>query len=75
MSDMIRVKTAEGRIARTSPRGDFIPTEYYINVELTGYVQRLIEVHGDLIVEPEEPETPAVIATPTKSAPAAKDKE
>ena len=48
----VRVRAVAGRIARTSPRGDFIPHDRYITVERTTYIDRLISVHGDVTVEP-----------------------
>lgn len=56
---MVSVKAVEGRIARTSPTGSFIPSDRYVSVELTPYLRRLIKLHGDVVVEP----------APTKSAP------
>ena len=68
----VRVKAVAGRIARTSPRGDFIPTDRYITVERTNYIDRLINVHGDVTVEPAavapEMDKPAPIEIPKKEA-------
>jgi hypothetical protein len=49
----IKVKAVAGRIARESPRGAFIPDDLFVSVMATPYIMRLIEVHGDLIVEKE----------------------
>lgn len=68
----VRVKAVPGRVVRESPRGDFIPSDRYVQVDLTPYVQRLISFHGDLLVE--EPKTETKAAPPVKPAPAA-DKE
>lgn len=54
MLNRVRVKTVAGRIARESPRGDYIPTDRYVSVKNTPYIQRLLTVHGDIILEPEE---------------------
>lgn len=60
MTATISVRSLAGRLARTSPRGPFIPSDRYIDVEATSYVMRLLNVHGDielnpapLVVEPE----------------------
>ena len=63
----IFVRTVEGRIARTSPRGEMIPSDRYIQVERTAYITRLIEIHGDVIVQPAQ--------KPTKAEPANNPKE
>lgn len=49
---MIRVRTVAGRVARTAPRGQYIPTDKYIEVEQTPYINRLLHVHGDIELEP-----------------------
>jgi hypothetical protein len=51
----IRVKALPDRIVKTAPNGDFIPSDRFVTVEFTNYVDRLINVHGDLIVEEEKP--------------------
>lgn len=49
---MISVKAREGRVARESPNGKFIPTDKFVSVEHTAYIRRLIHEWGDLEVEP-----------------------
>lgn len=51
------VKTVAGRLARTSPRGSFIPHDRGILVALTPYIERLLNVHKD-IKETDDPEKP-----------------
>lgn len=68
---MIRVRTVQGRIARESPRGDFIPTDKFVRVTLTPYIRRLIEVHKDLEVE--VPKVAAVKPTKAPAAPTPKE--
>lgn len=48
----IRVKAVTGRIARTSPNGEMISSDRYTSVTDTHYVRRLIDFHGDLVMEP-----------------------
>lgn len=55
---MISVKTAEGRIARESSRGPFIPNDRYVPVSDSAYLQRRIE-DGDVILEKAKSEEPA----------------
>lgn len=47
---MIYVRTKPGRVARESPKGRFIPTDDFVGVTLTPYVNRLINHHGDIDV-------------------------
>lgn len=61
---IIKVKAVEGRIARRSKNGDFIPSDRFVRVEHTPYIDRLIHVHGDLLVEPE---AAPVAVPPTKA--------
>lgn len=62
MAKMISVKAVEGRVARTAPDGEFIPHDRFVPVLATHYVMRLLEVHGDIELEPtDKPEpTPPV---------------
>ena len=72
----ISVRTAKGRVARTSPRGEYIPTDRYTSVPDTPYIQRLLS-YGDLELEPRREkakEQPAVPATPAMKEPAADKK-
>ena len=46
----IEVRAAEGRIARVSPNGPFVPSDMFVPVEVTNYVRDLIDVQGDLIM-------------------------
>lgn len=48
----VSVKAVEGRVVREDPKGPFVPSDRYVTIPLTKYVQRLIDVHGDLVVEP-----------------------
>lgn len=49
----LRVKAKEGRVAYTAARGgERIPTDRYITVEATHWVQRLLNVHRDIVLEP-----------------------
>lgn len=50
----IKVMAVEGRVVRESPRGPMIPSDRYVSVENTRYIQRLIHVHGDLLAEPDK---------------------
>jgi hypothetical protein len=57
---MIYVKAKEGRIARVSPTGAFIPNDAYIKVQPSEYIQRLIDVHKDIEImqEPKPAKAP-----------------
>lgn len=58
----VKVKAVEGRVVRTSPSGDFIPSDRFVSVPHTSYIDRLINFHEDLIVEPEvAPAAPAPV--------------
>lgn len=48
----IYVRTKPGRVARTAPRGDLIPTDRFIAVQPSAYIDRLINIHGDIEVQP-----------------------
>lgn len=50
-NDSVRVKALEGRVVRVSPQGAFVPNDRFVAVTRTPYVQRLIDVHGDVVVE------------------------
>jgi hypothetical protein len=52
MQDKVRVRTVEGRVARESPRGEYIPTDRFVTVRRTPYIERLLYVHGDIVLEP-----------------------
>lgn len=56
MANKIRVKAVEGRVARVSPKGEMIPHDRYILVDLTPYMARLINVHEDVTVEQTQPD-------------------
>jgi hypothetical protein len=48
----INVKAEKGRVAFSAPRNGFrIPEDKFVPVEDTPYIRRLIEYHGDLVVE------------------------
>jgi len=55
MDNKLRVKAVEGRVARVSPQGEMIPHDRYILVDVTPYMARLINVHGDVTVEQTQP--------------------
>lgn len=50
----VDVKAVAGRIARISPRGEMIPHDRFVTVEHTSYMHRLIHVHGDVEVKPDD---------------------
>lgn len=54
---MIKVKTKEGRLARVSPNGMFIPSDHFIEVQATPYIMRLLNVHEDIELEPKKTKT------------------
>lgn len=68
----VRVKAKPGRVARTSPTGDFIPEDRFVPVPHTNYVDRLINHHKDLIVEPAKEAAPAPKPAPKADAEASK---
>ena len=48
--EKISVKAVEGRVAFTAPRGGVrIPSDQYIEVDRTGWIDRLLNVHGDIV--------------------------
>ena len=47
----VYVRTLEGRVARVSPKGAFIPQKEFIGVKLTPYISRLVNVHGDIEIQ------------------------
>lgn len=49
---VIYVKTVKGRVARTSPKGAYIPTDKFVPVEDTAYIRRLLNHYGDIELEP-----------------------
>lgn len=61
----IMVRAIEGRLARNGPRGDAIPHDRGILVSLTPYIDRLLNVHKD-IVETSDPERPLPRSTKPK---------
>lgn len=58
---LIYVRAKEGRVARVSPKGAFIPHTEFIGVRPSPYLTRLAHVHGDIEVS----STP----TPKQAAP------
>jgi len=62
----IKVKAVPGRVARTSRYGDFIPSDQFVSVERSPYINRLLNVHGDIVEEPAKP-----VAKPAASKPTA----
>lgn len=73
----IRARAVEGRIARLDPHGDFIPWDQYINIPNTPYIQRLLNWHGDIELEPEvaPPPPPQVAEAPTQPTKVTQKKE
>ena len=67
MSNKIEVKAVEGRIARVSPRGAFIPHDRFIPVVATPYILRLRDVHGDIEERPKKQAKAATPPAPTLS--------
>lgn len=59
MSRMISVRTTSGRVARVSPRGEFIPTDRFVNVLDTPYLRRLLS-YGDIELETTKKASPPV---------------
>lgn len=57
----VEVKCLEGRVAFTAARGGVrIPTDKYITVTMTSWIDRLINHHGDIELKPaEEPVLPS----------------
>lgn len=55
--EKIFVKAVKGRLARNGPRGRTIPEDSGVLVTLTPYIERLLNVHKD-IVETTDPENP-----------------
>lgn len=51
----VYVRTLEGRVARVSPKGAFIPHKEFVGVTLTPYLSRLAEVHGDIEIQRTKP--------------------
>jgi len=45
---LIYVRAKEGRVARVSPRGDFIPHDKWKGVRPSPYISRLLNHHGDI---------------------------
>jgi hypothetical protein len=54
----VMVRAVEGRLARVSPTGRTIPHDKFVPAEMTPYLDRLINHHGDVVVET-DPERPA----------------
>lgn len=61
----IYVRAVHGRIARESPQGAFIPDNAFVPVQHTAYIDRLINVHGDIQVKPQESAAKKVTAPST----------
>lgn len=70
----IEVKAKAGRVARTSPQGPFIPEDRYVVVEKTSYIERLLNVHGDIEAKPQG-QKPPVAPAPKPLKPAAPEAE
>lgn len=50
----IYVRTLPGRVARESRNGEFIPSDRFVPVSPSAYIDRLLNVHGDIEVQPEK---------------------
>lgn len=53
----ILVKSLPGRVARQSKNGRFIPSDSFVPVLLTPYIDRLLNHFGDIVSQ--DPERPA----------------
>lgn len=51
----VYVRTLEGRVARVSPKGAYIPHKEFIGVQLTPYISRLANVHKDIEIQSTKP--------------------
>lgn len=51
----VYVRTNPGRVARVAPQGRYIPYDTFIRAELTPYVHRLANVHGDIELRHDAP--------------------
>lgn len=61
----ISVKAVEGRVAFSAPRGGTqIPNDRFVKVQDTPWVRRLIEVHGDVVIEDEKKSKSKVVDDP-----------
>ena len=69
----IYVKALPGRVARVSPRGAMIPSDQFVPVDHTPYVERLLKVHGD--IEARATAAPKAADKPNKAEPASAQKE
>lgn len=70
---LIYVRTKPGRIARISPKGEFIPHDRFIGVRQTPYVSRLLNHHKDIEQEQKAPKAAAPVAKPSEHDMASKD--
>jgi hypothetical protein len=52
---MIYVRTKQDRIAYEEYLGRRIPNDEYVGVKLTPHIARLLDVHGDIELRPDEP--------------------
>lgn len=52
----LSVKAVPGRVARTAPNGEMIPHDRFVKVPDTAYIRRLLDHHGDIILQPKSPE-------------------
>lgn len=51
----IYVRTLPGRVARESRNGEFIPSDRFVPVAPSAYIDRLLNVHGDIEVRKDAP--------------------
>lgn len=64
----ISVRALPDRISREAPDGPFIPSDRYVNVAHTPYIERLLNVHGDIEQEPAKKAPPAEPKEPAKTS-------
>ncbi len=67
----VSVRAKAGRIAYDSPHGDLIPQDAYVSVEMTPWIDRLLNHHGDIELEPAPVKAKAAPAAAPTPAPAA----
>jgi len=75
---IIDVKAKPGRNAWTAPKnGRMIPTERFIPVKRTPWIEKLEKKHGDIVTRKHEPakaEAPAAVETDTDASAAGRGK-
>lgn len=71
----IMARAVEGRIARESPHGPLIPHGTYTPLLMTPYLERLLNVHGDIELEPVKPAPAAPKKAPKPDNSATKEED